>query len=433
MYLRAKVPRSRAAEPAAVTTRPAVAHASVPQTHALRHSIANMASDIPRGHVVQARWLDIDSAYYEWEGLIGGLQWYAHKKTNMMYFVVVDEGEIAPDERKFYKDQQGALRTRERWLTLDKSPLVEGKWSAEDAAIIGPNAPKAQGEQPPVNAHAVGPGLKAQAIGNKASIEGRIEAVIKDLYFTGGKKIENFDVITKLKQLRTLGPKWEELAADPAIIMKPNVFEQFMKFAKEHPESKADPWGARTNFARTLGASTVYRAIWVREDVAKRLDNAQLKSQETLLPASCAKLKEACECAKVLENVELMLRDHVEGRGAGLTQSVTTDPKIAIAVANRVRIDTLKAAQNVFLGTEEHEGKNIYLLQLAIPNLDLFYVGDFTKDYDNFIVKTNRQDEIFPTAYSSDAERIVIGNIKGVSVKSVMLVEEPTGYAQTIQ
>ncbi|MHC4215572.1 MAG: hypothetical protein ACYSWP_19655, partial [Planctomycetota bacterium] len=209
---------------------------------------------------------------------------------------------------------------------------------------------------------------------------------VQQLYCTGQKKnIDVHGVVQKLKKLRTLGPQWEELAADPSLMLKPKMFESFITFLnKESKESEGGPWEARKRFAKSLRFSSVYRAIWVKPEV---VESIKLKGQkeQVIMPGRCAKLQKSCDCAEVLNNFELTMSEHVQGEdaAAGLYQSVSSNPKIAEAVANRTRLSGQDEARKVFGGLQEWAKKKVYLLTLAIPNIDLFYIGDINKNFIN--------------------------------------------------
>ncbi len=243
-----------------------------------------------------------------------------------------------------------------------------------------------------------------------------MEDVLKKMYLHGG--VDSHDVVAKLKELRKLGPRWEELAADPGLMLRPQFFEALLELVKG--EDVASPWEARKQVAKALGPDTAYRALWISHEYAKKLSDTELRKQEVLLPKKCFDAGSACDCDRVLDNIELLLRRHVESGGQSKAQSVTKSQDNAIAVANRIRLDS---------DDPYDPTKGVYLLTLRVPKIDLFYVGDFTTDYDSFLIHLGYAGKV--EAYSRDIEQIVVGNIRGVNITKVELIRDPLGYAKT--
>lgn len=374
---------------------------------------------------IQAVWRIIKGSYCRWDGSVDGLQWYSHKLTGKMYYTIADESQIPHEEIEYYKKMEGALLPLNSWLSNEH--WQQGKWEESDREVVGKEVEEADDQVKP---HEGTPVAKWKFIGHKNSKRGTMEAVIRQLYLLGeNKNIDTHLAIDKLKKLRKLGPEWEELAADPSLMLKPGIFTEFVKSLDP---SVKDPWEARKRYAKTLGASKVYRAIWVDPDVIKGIE-AKVKKEHVIMPGRCAELSDACDCTEVLNNIEITLSEHVQGEddAAGLYQSVTSDPKIAEAVANRTRISGQRKAMGVFMGLQDWERKKIFLIEAQIPNIDLFYVGDLNKNFDNFIVDLNREDVHWPIPYGKAAEQIVLGNIKGVQIISIKEIEDPTGRAET--
>ncbi len=409
-----------------LNTRPdVVAQAKLSETLSRRGEAVPMQRAVRIQAPVQRVWKDIAGSYYEWEPSTDGLRWYQHKRTGKMYFVIEDIEQIAPEDRDYYLRMQGALLSSEKWLS-DQKHWSERQVSADDLRVVGQAPPE---PDEPKGFHEVGAVGRSKQIGRAHSRAGTLERMVQELYLTGqDKKIDAHDIIRKLKTLRTLGPQWEELAADPSIMLRPGMFDKFFALMQQQgAERGSDPWKGRATFAKTLGASDVYRAIYVKPEVAKGLADKELRKQNVLLPGYCVKQENACDCAAVLTNIERELAAHVAGNGMGIGQSVTKDKKVAEAVANHVRLKELGGH------IPFSEEKAVYLLTLRIPNLDLFYVGELTHDFDNFVIDLGRADVHYPVPYSRDAEQVVLGPIIGASIVSVEEIEDPQGKAQPRQ
>lgn len=409
------------------------------QFHRPKPRLSPEILNIVNNTVIQPVWDLIPGSYYKWDSPVDGLQWYSHKETNKLYYVIVNESEIPESQLAYYKKKEGVLWPLNNWLK-DAEHWQDGNWKASDLEVVGEETEE---KTEPTNFHRAAPAAKWKAIGSTHSKGGKIEKLVQELYLTGErKKIDVHRVIDKLRKLRTLGPKWEELVADPSLMLKPGVFEKFIKFigsedekessSEEKESSSEDPWAARKRFARSLGASKVYRAIWVNPSVINSI-KLQAKKQRIIMPGRCAQESKSCDCSEVLNNFELTMSEHVTGEdaSAGLYQSVSSNPKIAEAVANRTRMSAYAKAQRVFGGIEEWGQKKVYLITLLIPNIDLFYIGDITHDFDNFVIELNRNDVHLPIGYSKNAEQLVLGNIKGAQIKDIKEIEKPQGKAVT--
>lgn len=212
------------------------------------------------------------------------------------------------------------------------------------------------------------------------------------------------------KKLRSLGPSYVVLAADPGVALRAG---RFVDFARGFDYKAYSPWELREKFKEHLGRRTVYRALVLEKGAEAAVIAGGMEAPGTAQSGT----------APSTFNLFREMGDHmlVLGPRKDRLVSVTEDPGLALSVAYNYASPRY-ANNDVLLGK-----KDLYLFKLAVPELDLvdphanygYLLGDPGSRRVGYFDLDGKSVE---TTLDGRLESVVYGGIQADEIESVVRV-----------
>jgi len=166
-----------------------------------------------------------------------------------------------------------------------------------------------------------------------------------------------------LRRLRKLNPRFEELIADPGLVIRLKRFEEFIR---ANNFSLMDPWLARERFSEALGHKVLYRALVLTNEeyraiLAKGMGSPRTLTETFLGPG---------EIWEDLKGLYLMKVAGIDRDSPIL--SLTEIPDVAKAAASAFLYKFRRPILGIF-DPKRDKSKAIYMFTVKVPELDIIF------------------------------------------------------------